>query len=33
ILYLAVTNDRPGFNKIIDVANRMDSWHTKKVPD
>lgn len=33
ILYLAVTNDKPGFNKIIDVANQMDMWHFKKVPD
>lgn len=33
ILYLAVTNDKPGFNRIIDVANKMDMWHHKKVPD
>ena len=33
ILYLAVTNDKPGFNRIIDVANQMDMWHFKKVPD
>lgn len=33
ILYLSVTNDRQGFNRIVDVANRMDKWPTKKVPD
>ncbi len=33
ILYLAVTNDKPGFNRIIDVAEQMDKWHFKKVPD
>ncbi len=33
ILYLAITNDRPGFNRIIDVAEQMDKWHYKKVPD
>ncbi|KKN45760.1 hypothetical protein LCGC14_0679830 [marine sediment metagenome] len=33
ILYLAVTNDKPGFNRIIDVANQMDMWHFKKIPD
>ncbi|KKN65029.1 hypothetical protein LCGC14_0485860 [marine sediment metagenome] len=33
ILYLSVTNDRPGFNRIIDVAEQMDRWPTKKVPD
>ncbi|KKN61945.1 hypothetical protein LCGC14_0517140 [marine sediment metagenome] len=33
ILYLATTNDKLGFNRIIDVANQMDMWHFKKVPD
>ena len=33
ILYLATTNDKPGFNRIIDVANQMDMWHFKKLPD
>ena len=33
ILYLAVTNDRPGFNRILAVAEQMDKWHYKKVPD
>ncbi len=33
MLYLATTNDKPGFNRIIDVANQMDMWHFKKVPD
>ena len=33
IMYLSVTNDRPGFNRIISVAEQMDGWPTKKVPD
>ena len=33
ILYLSVTNDRPGFNRILAVADSMDGWHYKKVPD
>ena len=33
ILYLSVTNDRPGFNRILAVAEQMDRWPTKKVPD
>ena len=33
ILYLSVTNDRLGFNRIITVAEHMDRWLPKKVPD
>ena len=33
VLYLSVTNDRPGFNRIMAVAEHMDKWHYKKVPD
>ena len=33
ILYLSVTNDHQGFNRIIATADEMDVWLPKKLPD